>query len=123
MKLFLNIVFTLVAIALAAYLFWIIREPIIAKQQNKIKKDQIVKRMEDIREAQFAYKDIKGHYSDNWDSLIDVCKKDSIRIIKIIGDPNDTTKITKYDTLYELVASKFPKDYYFDSLKYILFLL
>ena len=63
MKLFLNLLFTAVAIALAIWLFVIIREPIKLKAENKIKKDAITKRLEDVRTAQFAYKDSKGKYA------------------------------------------------------------
>jgi hypothetical protein len=119
MKLFLNVLFTAIALALAVWLFFIIREPIKLKAENKIKKEAITKRLEDVRTAQFAYKDVVGKYADNWDSLIYVCKYDSVEIIKIIGDPNDSTKVTSYDTLYERVTEKFPQGFCFDSLKII----
>ena len=52
-------------------------------------------------------------------SEIYVCKYDSISIIKTVGDPDDTTKITSYDTLYEKIIHKFPENFHFDSLKFI----
>ncbi|MBT4968748.1 MAG: hypothetical protein HOM80_07050 [Bacteroidetes bacterium] len=119
MKLFLNLLFTAVAIALSIWLFVIIREPIKLKAENKIKKDAITKRLEDVRTAQFAYKDSKGKYAKDWDTLIYVCKFDSIQIIKTIGDPDDTTKVTRYDTLYERIATQFPVNFAFDSLRII----
>lgn len=119
MKLFLNILFTLVAAALAIWLFFIIREPIKLKAENKIKKDAITSRLENVKIAQFAYKDAKGYYSDNWDSLIFACKFDSIMILKQIGDPDDTTVVSIVDTLYERITTKFPVDFHFDSLKFI----
>jgi hypothetical protein len=122
MKLFLNILTTIAVIALAVWLFMIIREPIVLKQQNKIKKNEIVKRLELIRLAQFTYKDLYGKFTDNWDSLIFMCKSQNMRIIKTIGDPNDTTIVVKRDTLFLPVKDTlFPVNYYIDSLRFIPF--
>lgn len=122
MKLFLNILVTLIVIALAIWLFLIIRKPIVEKQINQIKKNEIIKRLELVRAAQFAFKEANGRFCGDWDSLISFCKTQSMRIVKTIGDPNDSTIIVKRDTFYIPIRDTlFPPNYYIDSLKFIPF--
>lgn len=120
MKIVLNIFLTLLATVLAVWLFFIIRKPIIEKQEFKVKKAAIVKRLENVRKAQFAYKDVKNKFADNWDSLIHTIKYDNFEIIKTIGDPNDSSIVTTYDTiLIPVMDSVFKEKVCIDSLKFI----
>lgn len=120
MKLILNILLTLGAAALAVWLFLIIREPIRERSEFKIKKEAIIQRLEDIKVAQFAYKEVKKHFADNWDSLIYTIKNDNFTIIKTIGDPNDSNIVVKRDTLYIPIMDSIYKKYInVDSLKFI----
>jgi len=122
MKLFWNILLTLIAIALGVYLVIILIEPIRTRELNEVKKNEIIKRLEYVRLAQFAYKSIKGSYTDNWDSLINTVKGDSFRIIKSIGDPDDTTVVHETYIIYKHISdSIFPPNFPIDSLKYIPF--
>ena len=103
-------------------MFFILREPIKTRQLNEIKKNEIVKRLEYIRAAQIAYKSVKGHYSDNWDSLTLFSKYDSLLIIRSIGDPDDTTKVHQTFNIYIPVRDTiFPSNYPIDSLRFIPF--
>ncbi len=122
MKLFLNIILTLAALALAFWLFMIIREPIIEKREFNIKRKAIIARLENVRKAQFAFKEVTGHFADNWDTLINMVKHGKFMIVKTIGDPNDTTIVIRRDTFYvPILDSIFGRDFPVDSLKYIPF--
>ncbi len=122
MKVIINILLTLAALALAFWLFMIIREPIIEKKEFKVKKKAIIQRLEDVRKAQFAFKEVKATFAGNWDSLINTIKNDSFTIIKTIGDPDDSTIVTSYDTFYvPILDSVFYAGYPVDSLKFIPF--
>ncbi len=120
MKIVINLLLSLAAAALAVWLFVIIREPIIEKKEFKIKKDAIIQRLEDVRIAQYAYKEVKDKFANNWDSLINTIKYDKFIIVKTIGDPNDTTIVVKRDTIYiPIMDSIYKKPINVDSLKYI----
>jgi len=122
MKFIINLLLTLAALALAVWLFFIIREPIIEKSVFKMKKQAIIERLENIRIAQFAYKDVKDKFANNWDSLISTIKNEKFQIIKTIGDPDDSTIVVTRDTLYiPIMDSIFKESIYIDSLKYIPF--
>lgn len=109
----------IVVIGLLYWLYVIIREPIIENRKSKIRKAAVVERMKLIRKSQNAYKARRGHFSGNWDSLLDVVKFDSFNLVKTTGDPNDTTIKTRRDTTYVAIKdSILPKQYPVDSLPY-----
>lgn len=49
-----------------------------------------IKRLEDIREIQLAYKKENGIYTNNWDTLISFLKHDSTITIKAVGELTDS---------------------------------
>jgi hypothetical protein len=122
MKIGINIALAVAAIFLAYKLFRIIEEPIKLKAEHKLKRNAIIAKLEDVRKAQFAYKEVKHKFAGNWDSLISTIKFDQFRIIRTIGDPNDSTIIVQRDTLLvPIIDSIFTHSYPVDSLRYIPF--
>jgi len=114
LKRILNTFLTFVIITLLIWLFFIIREPLIEKKQYQTRKNEIIKRLELIRQAQFAFKDNYGYFCDNWDSLIHFCKTGNFKIIKsnALSNTLDTILIPVADSI-------FIKTYPIDSLKFI----
>lgn len=126
MKLVTNIVLTIIVIVLGYFLIRILSEPIKLKQEQKIKKEAIIRKLENIRSAQFAYKSVKNKFADNWDSLIKTIRDEEFTVIKTIGDPNeeDSIKLAQItrDTLHiPILDSIFSSNYDIDSIKYIPF--
>lgn len=103
MRLVLNIVLLLIAAALAFVLYKGIEEPIAFNKVRKVRRDAVVAKLELIRDAQEMYRDIKGMFADDFDSLAHVLKTDSFMIVAVIGDPDDPnfTGEIEYDTTYK----------------------
>lgn len=62
-----------------------------------------VDRLNDIRIAQKAYMDVTDSFAENWDQLINVMKTGKYRLIKQVGDPEDTNSVVTFDTTYKSV--------------------
>jgi hypothetical protein len=58
--------------------------------EKEIRYKATIKRLEDIREVQFAYKKENGFYSDNWDTLVSFLQHGSTTIIKAVGELTDS---------------------------------
>ncbi|MDX5320502.1 MAG: hypothetical protein LPK45_05360 [Bacteroidota bacterium] len=93
------------------------------REQKKIDQleAKIITRLGHIKTAQFAYRDHKGVFAGNFDSLIYALKNEQWPIIKAVGDPEDTTTEMSYDTTYvPLYEYAFPmKDVNIDSLAFV----
>lgn len=55
-------------------------------------------RMRKIRALQFLYKDENNQFASKWDSLLAFGKTGTVKVIKTIGDPNDTSVTVQRDT-------------------------
>jgi len=121
-KFVLNTVLSFAVLYLSYNLFSIINDPIKFEKKKKVREDAVIERLIDIREAQLAYRDLKGGFADSWSKLIHTIKTDSIAEIKIIGNPDDTTQITTYDTSYSMLLTRvFTKDYPINQINLIPF--
>lgn len=103
-------------------LFQNIRKPILFNQQKKTRYEAVIQRLKEIRSSQLAYKEMKGKFANNFDSLLYNIKNGKQMIVKVIGNPDDTTQKIRRDTLYRPVRdSLFPPNYVIDSLPFIPF--
>jgi type II secretory pathway pseudopilin PulG len=94
-KLLINLVLILIIGLLVYKLVATIQEPI-TFQKEKAKRDAVaIERLKQIRLSQLAFKGKYGHYSGSFDSLINMVKTDSFEVVKVIGDPNDSTVVVK----------------------------
>ncbi len=94
-KLLINLVLVLIIGFLIYKLVATIQEPI-TFQKEKAKRDAVaIERLKQIRLTQLAFKGKYGHYSSSFDSLINMVKTDSFEVVKVIGDPNDSTVVVK----------------------------
>jgi hypothetical protein len=89
-----RIIIQIVLISVAgvlAYLIWdSIQTPINFTKEKKVKYDQVIESLKDIRKAELAYKDVNGRFCGNWDSLISFVRYDSIPKIRKIGMLTDS---------------------------------
>ena len=117
----LRIILPLVIIVLVYLVYDSIAKPI--REQKKIDQIEakIIARLGHIKAAQFAYRDLNGKFTDNFDSLIHALKNEQWAVVKAIGDPEDTTTVVSYDTTFiPLYEHAFPlKDVNVDSLAYV----
>ncbi len=119
----LRIILPIVIIGLAYLLFESIAKPIREQKKIEMIESQIIERLEDIKSAQFAYRDLNGKFASSFDSLIYSMRNQDWPVIKVTGDPEDSTSVMSYDTSYiKLVKYAFPsKEVKLDSLPYVPF--
>lgn len=117
----LRIVLPLVILVLIYLVYDSIARPI--REQKKIDhiEGKIKTRLGHIKSAQFAYRDLKHQFTDNFDTLIQALENEQWPIIKQVGDPEDTTTVMTFDTSYiSLYEYAFPnKDVNLDSLPFV----
>ncbi len=66
---------------------------------QKTRKESVrANKMEKIRELQFVYRDEYRKFAKNWDELLAFAKQGQINVVKVIGDPNDTSVVVQRDT-------------------------
>lgn len=122
MRLVINILLLLIAAALAYVLYKGIEEPIAFNKVRQVRRDAVVAKLESIRDAQEMYRDIKGMFADNFDTLAHVLKNDSFVIVAVIGDPDDPnfTGEIEYDTTYKAAYDSIKSlGLNVDSLRYV----
>jgi len=97
-KLVLNLVLVLASAFLVYKLVATIQEPI-TFQAERAKRDAIaIERLKQARSTQLAFKSKYNRYCSSFDSLITMIKTDSFEVVKVIGDPNDSTVVVKKET-------------------------
>ncbi len=107
-----------VAASIIYYLVDIIRDPIMAMRKMRERKKMVINRLEKSRKLQKEYKNAHGKYVGSWDSLMHFAKRDSLQVIKTIGDPNDTAQRVRRDTAMVLVKKSLFPNYPVDSIQY-----
>lgn len=128
MKTVIQIVLWIVIIVLGYFLIIGIQRPIEFTKKKDKRYDATIQRLKDIRKAQKAFKAENGYYTDDFDSLIDFIKTDSLTVVKAIGHVPDTLteqeavelKLVIRDTsLISTRDSLFPPPYPIDSLSFV----
>ncbi|HYG15484.1 MAG TPA: hypothetical protein VEC12_06990 [Bacteroidia bacterium] len=91
------------------------------RAQVKTVEADIIKRMTEIKEAQFAYREAYGEFAKSFDSLIYGVKHGKIPEVKQVGELVDSTSKVETDTLYvpilEALKDKIKSP--LDSLRYV----
>lgn len=102
MRIVINLVLAAIVIGLVWVLISSIREPIKFKAEKQKREQAVVDRLMKVRQAQEAFRYMKGGFAPTFDSLSHVLRTDSFAIIKVIGDPDDPnfTGEIIYDTTY-----------------------
>lgn len=94
-------------LGLGYWLYRIIQDPVEYQQAFKENKAATITRINDIKNAQSYYLDVHGEYAKNFDQLIGGIQNDSIQVVKTIGDQDDTTVVTTFDTIRFAVIDTF----------------
>jgi len=72
-----------------------LKEPIEFDIESKARMDKAVDRLKDVRRAQDAWKKRYGSYTANLDSLIEMAKTDSFKVVSTSGDKNDSLLVAR----------------------------
>ena len=95
MKLGISIALSLSILVLSYFVYDSINSKILFEKETARRNKEVQERLIDIRTAQLAYKNIKGAYSNNFDSLIHFVKNGKMPIIRQIGDAEDSIAVAK----------------------------
>lgn len=124
MKTVISLVLTAIIAFLAYSLFLNIKEPIDFQEVKKARKEVVVKKLREIRSAQEIYRAVTGQYAPRFDTLAQVIKSDSIKIVTIFGDKDATNsteefkEIITFRSAIDSLMSKSP-GINLDSLPYV----
>jgi hypothetical protein len=94
MKIVINLALVAVSALLVYFLIESIRVPINFKNTREFREVLVKERLKEIAELQKMYKDLRSDYANNFDTLAYVLLNDSFTVERVIGDPNDTTKVS-----------------------------
>lgn len=136
MKLVIKVVLLAAIAALGFFIYQSIDEPIKFEKQKKKRYKATIQRLKDIREAQKQYFNKYGHFTADFDSLINFVKTDSIKMVKAIGARPDSIatdqealkliakgklkmRFSRDTSLISVQDSLFGKSYPVDSLAYV----
>lgn len=95
----LRILLTLGLIAGVGYLgyqlYKTIEEPILFEEDRLVRDEAGISKLKLIRQLQIAYRANTDTFADNFEDLIKFGKEGIISVEKIIGDPNDSTIVSR----------------------------
>ncbi len=113
-----NIFLIVLALLISIIIIKSIKGPIEKQKQVDKIEAMVINKLEEIKKAQMAYKEITDTFANNFDDLILVIKKGKIKKFKKLGGKAaDTMAIVKVDTLYvDALAETFGMDYNIDNL-------
>ncbi len=100
MKILINLVLLAFIVFLAYLLYANIQEPIKFRNEKQFRLSKVTDKLEQIRSAQEIYRDIVGNFANDFDTLAQVLKTDSIEFVKISEDPTDPTNAEKFIKVY-----------------------
>jgi hypothetical protein len=90
-KLIIQIVLAILSLVLVYFIYNGIQGPIRFKTELEKRREVVVDKLKDIREAQIAYRNINGRFTTSFDTLADFINNGEIPIIMLTADPEDTT--------------------------------
>ena len=95
----LTLVLTLAAFGVAYLLFKTIQDPIVFERDRSIRDEAVIEKLKLIRNCQLAHKQINEVYAGSFDTLQNTIKTANFEIVKQIGDPNDSTVVSKKEII------------------------
>jgi hypothetical protein len=133
MKTVFQIILTIAILALAYLVYDSINRPIQFQKEYNKRKHTVIKRLEEIRNVEVAYKSVYQKYTGSFDTLLNFLKNDSLPLVKKIGSLTDSMLeagiteskalalgIIKRDTIRVAVKdSLFKESYPIDSLPFV----
>ncbi len=90
MKLVIQIVLAIASLFVAYMIYDSIQSEIEFRKETERRKEVVVERLKQIREAEVMYKSRKGEYAKTFDQLINFLRNDSIEVVFSVGDLPDS---------------------------------
>jgi len=104
MRLIINLVLIALVGLLCYVLYSSIKEPIAFNGEKEKRKNAVIDRLMEARQAQEIYRDVTGMFASDWDSLNYVLQTGKIQNVSVFGDPDDPNfdiSQIRYDTTYQ----------------------
>lgn len=79
----------------------------------------VIERLEKIREVQMIYRDERGEFAANWDSLMSFANHGTMQIVREYGDKDDSTTVYRREVERISVKDSLFKTFPLDSLPYV----
>lgn len=121
MKIAINLFLLLAMIGLAYLVIQSVQEPIQFQDEKYKRERAVISQLEFIREVQLAYRDIKGEFAADWDTLRYVLATDSfmnVRVFEVEDAENEEGLL--FDTTYVKAADSLNSmGWNLDSLEYV----
>lgn len=90
-KTILQVVLGIAIVVLVYYIYESIMGPVRFNTEMQKRREVVINRLKDIRDAQVAFKSVNGRYTGSFDTLITFITEGKIPVIKFTADPNDST--------------------------------
>jgi len=125
MKTIITAILGILVLALSYILYLNIKEPIAFQEEKDFRKEAVVGKLKNIRTAQEIYRAVTGEFASNFDTLSQVIKNDSIKIVTIFGDKDDKKsteefrEVITYKSAFDSLRMK--ATFNIDSLRYVPF--
>lgn len=88
------------------------------KEVDRIE-DLVIKKLETIRVAELAYKDVKGDFTNDFDSLINFMTNGTMKVLVEYGDKDDSTSVYRQEIKEVSVRDSFFSDISIDSIAFV----
>ncbi|MDQ3190096.1 MAG: hypothetical protein M3Q58_00725 [Bacteroidota bacterium] len=134
MKLGISIALSVAILVLGYFVYDSINSRIKFEKETTRRNKVVEERLKDIRTAQLSYKNLKGEYTNSFDSLITFVKYGRMPIIRQIGDSEDSVAVaaglvirdTTYINIIDTLFSKTSmlnrlRPFHLDSISYVPF--
>lgn len=90
MRTIIQILLIIVALGMVYFIYKGIQRPIDFEKAKDARYEATIERLKDIRKAQVAYRDVYGHFTGSWDTLLNFVKTDSLRNVRKVGELTDS---------------------------------
>ncbi|MEG1648311.1 MAG: hypothetical protein RR277_00315 [Rikenellaceae bacterium] len=103
MKKVIQVLMLIVVAGLSYWLYTIIITPVKFDETKKTRDAAVIERLKSIRNAQHAFKNVYGHYTSTFDSLINFIENDSIKFEIKFGSEDDSLAVAQGKVKTEIV--------------------
>ena len=126
MKAVIHVILIALICVVAFFIVKSVQKPLDFNAEQKRRYETTIQRLKDIRTAQVAYRSEYKKYTGSFDTLIEFLKTGEFRVVKIIGDLDDSAtvaagKIIRDTIMLSVIDSLFKEGYPVDSIRYVPF--
>lgn len=115
----LKVIFFLLACLFAYLLYRSVKGEIEYRAEVDRVEDLVITKLEKIREAELAYKDIKGEFTSDYDTLINFIKTGNLQILVEYGDKDDSTSVYSREVKNISILDSMFKNFNVDSIAFV----